>query len=462
MAGVSSFGVVGRPSRSFVALTVLSGVVVLVAWGLSRGVWLPNLHNGLLALAFAGVGAYVARLRPGHRLGRLFLATGAVEAVMFQGRQIGHHGSGRAAVWWGWLGTWPVAGSLALATLAVLCFPDGRFPSRRWAPIAAAVVAVAGACAAVSALWPVEYASVGLGLDHPFAGRTPAAVDATWSAVAHPAYAAFQVLWVVAVVGRWRRATGVVRVQLACLASAALVSVVALGIGLAVSGTPRAGVLAAALAPVAAGWAVVHGRRIAAYSALTWLSRAAGPVDRLPDGLAEAAALGLHAPSAVVWVGDGELHAIGVWPPTEADVEPMTVDALLRSPSWTSRTVTLDGRLLGAVSVMRPVVDELTAAEARLFDDLAAQARFVIEHVGLADLVGRPPRAPDLDLLSPREREVLGLMARGMSNAAICRELHLSVKTVEPVVSSIFGKLGLPADSASNRRVLAVLAYLRA
>lgn len=53
-------------------------------------------------------------------------------------------------------------------------------------------------------------------------------------------------------------------------------------------------------------------------------------------------------------------------------------------------------------------------------------------------------------------------MARGLSNAAICAELHLSIKTVEPVVSTVFTKLGLHADAGSNRRVLAVLAYLRA
>ena len=52
-------------------------------------------------------------------------------------------------------------------------------------------------------------------------------------------------------------------------------------------------------------------------------------------------------------------------------------------------------------------------------------------------------------------------MARGRSNAAICDELHLSIKTVEPVVSAIFTKLGLSADTANNRRVLAVLAYFR-
>ena len=51
-------------------------------------------------------------------------------------------------------------------------------------------------------------------------------------------------------------------------------------------------------------------------------------------------------------------------------------------------------------------------------------------------------------------------MARGMTNAAICAELHLSVKTVEPVVSSIFAKLDLPPDARTNRRVLAAIAYV--
>ena len=85
----------------------------------------------------------------------------------------------------------------------------------------------------------------------------------------------------------------------------------------------------------------------------------------------------------------------------------------------------------------------------------------MIEHLSLADVVAGQRRAGHLDGLSPRERDVLELMARGLSNAAICEELHLSIKTVEPVVSTIFTKLGLHADAASNRRVLAVLAFVR-
>lgn len=99
---------------------------------------------------------------------------------------------------------------------------------------------------------------------------------------------------------------------------------------------------------------------------------------------------------------------------------------------------------------------------ARLLDDLTAQAAWVIAHVGLARTVTREREAGHLAHLTPRENDVLELMARGLTNNAICDELHLSIKTVEPIVGTIFDKLELHADRASNRRVPAVLAYLRA
>ena len=99
-------GVTGA-RRGALPLLIVSIVVVLVVWGLARGLWLSNLHNGALAVAFTFVGAYVLYQRPGHRVGVLFMAAGAVEAVLFFGRQVGHSGSG--GTWWGWLGVWPVA-----------------------------------------------------------------------------------------------------------------------------------------------------------------------------------------------------------------------------------------------------------------------------------------------------------------------------------------------------------------
>lgn len=67
--------------------------------------------------------------------------------------------------------------------------------------------------------------------------------------------------------------------------------------------------------------------------------------------------------------------------------------------------------------------------------------------------------ASSLAGLSARENEVLDLMAQGLSNRAISEQLHLSIKTVEPIVSSTFTKLALPADATTNRRVLAVRAH---
>ena len=71
-------------------------------------------------------------------------------------------------------------------------------------------------------------------------------------------------------------------------------------------------------------------------------------------------------------------------------------------------------------------------------------------------------QAGGLGGLTPREREVLGLMAEGRSNAAIAAAMVISSGAVEKHVASIFGKLGLPSSEADNRRVLAVLQYLRA
>jgi len=80
----------------------------------------------------------------------------------------------------------------------------------------------------------------------------------------------------------------------------------------------------------------------------------------------------------------------------------------------------------------------------------------------IAQLLGRKRQASPLDELTPREREVLELMAQGLSNKGICEKLVVSPKTVETHVNSIFWKLDLLPAQDEHRRVLAVLAYLRA
>ena len=82
-----------------------------------------------------------------------------------------------------------------------------------------------------------------------------------------------------------------------------------------------------------------------------------------------------------------------------------------------------------------------------------------IDQEVIAQLMARGRRNP-IDVLTPREREVLGLMAQGLTNRAIAGELFMSERAVERHVTSIFTKLDLPASAHDHRRVLAVLAYL--
>jgi DNA-binding NarL/FixJ family response regulator len=79
----------------------------------------------------------------------------------------------------------------------------------------------------------------------------------------------------------------------------------------------------------------------------------------------------------------------------------------------------------------------------------------------VAQLFARRRRDGPLERLTPREREVLGLMAEGRSNAGIAESLVLTVGAVEKHVQSILSKLDLPQSATDHRRVLAVLAYLQ-
>ena len=101
--------------------------------------------------------------------------------------------------------------------------------------------------------------------------------------------------------------------------------------------------------------------------------------------------------------------------------------------------------------------DQLTDALHRV-----TRGELVLDPELVRALVVRPRTADPLQRLSDRERGVLTLMAEGRSNAGIAARLYLSPKTVERHVAAVFDKLGQPPDSDVNRRVLAVIAFLRA
>jgi DNA-binding NarL/FixJ family response regulator len=90
-----------------------------------------------------------------------------------------------------------------------------------------------------------------------------------------------------------------------------------------------------------------------------------------------------------------------------------------------------------------------------------SQGECVLDSAIVTRLLNRAREPGPLDELSPREREILGLMAEGHANRRICEICFLSPKTMEGHVHSIFVKLGLSDAAGSSRRVLAVLTYLR-
>ena len=330
-----------QPStETAVVLACVASTCVLVTLGAVRGFWASNLHNGVLAVAFVVVGALLLARRPGHRVAWLFIANGLVDAVLYWGRQVGLDSTADDAAWtaWaGWLGVWPTALAIALATWLVLVFPEGRFVSAAWRRTGIVAVTVAAGLAATSALWPVEYERARVTTPYPFTLAGADSAETVWQALAMPVYSSLQLLWLAGLVARWLASDSVVRRQLLVLLGVVGAILVALFGGMLAAGTVTPGLMASVLRAVAAG----------------------GLLDRL----------------------------------------------------------------------------------------------------SLARVVEVERAAGHLDELSPRENDVLDLMAQGLSNTAIADRLHLSIKTVEPAISSIFRKLGLDDDPASNRRVLAVVEY---
>ena len=114
----------------------------------------------------------------------------------------------------------------------------------------------------------------------------------------------------------------------------------------------------------------------------------------------------------------------------------------------------------GVGYLLKDRVFDLTAFAAEV--RRVAGGDVVLDSELVSRLVSRRRRDDPLDRLTGREHEVLALMAQGLTNAGLCSELHLSAKTVEGHVRSIFTKFDLDADERSHRRVLAVLRFLRA
>jgi DNA-binding NarL/FixJ family response regulator len=101
-------------------------------------------------------------------------------------------------------------------------------------------------------------------------------------------------------------------------------------------------------------------------------------------------------------------------------------------------------------------VKEFVSAVRRVADGGSA-----LDPIIVSTLLARQRTDDPISRLTPREREVLELMATGSSNQGIADELVITLRAVEKYVSSIFGKLGLPSTGSESRRVLAVLLYLR-
>ncbi|MCU7823253.1 response regulator transcription factor [Kitasatospora sp. DSM 101779] len=190
----------------------------------------------------------------------------------------------------------------------------------------------------------------------------------------------------------------------------------------------------------------------------------------------------------VAGVGDGEALLKTVHDLAQAEALPDVIVADVRMPpthtdEGVRACVTLRGLYPGlGVLVLSQYVEEQYAGEllagstrgvGYLLKDRVAEVREFVDAVvrvaggGTAldpevvqQLLIRSRRGDVLEGLTPREREVLGLMAEGRTNAAIARQLVVSDGAVEKHVSNIFLKLGLGQSPEDHRRVLAVLTYL--
>ncbi|MBW1600040.1 response regulator transcription factor [Streptomyces sp. JJ38] len=173
--------------------------------------------------------------------------------------------------------------------------------------------------------------------------------------------------------------------------------------------------------------------------------------------------------------GAGELPDVVV---ADVRMPPTHTDEGLRASVELREEFPELGVLVLSQYVEEQYATELLAGSTRgvgyLLKDRVAEVREFVDAVGrvadggtaldpevVAQLLGRSRKQDVLAGLTPREREVLGLMAEGRTNGAIARQLVVSDGAVEKHVSNIFMKLGLAQSDGDHRRVLAVLRYLR-
>jgi DNA-binding NarL/FixJ family response regulator len=127
-------------------------------------------------------------------------------------------------------------------------------------------------------------------------------------------------------------------------------------------------------------------------------------------------------------------------------------------PSYAMELIADDAEGVGYLLKDRvPDVGEFASSVRRV-----AEGGSALDPAIVTQLVGRRRSDDPLTTLTPREREVLELMAEGRSNQSIAQKLVVTDRAVEKHVTNIFGKLRLPASAKDHRRVLAVLAYLQA
>jgi DNA-binding NarL/FixJ family response regulator len=151
----------------------------------------------------------------------------------------------------------------------------------------------------------------------------------------------------------------------------------------------------------------------------------------------------------------------GLWAAVEARGRTPALPVLVLSQhveELYARELLADGR--GAVGYL---LKDRVFTDDQFLDAVRAVAggATVIDPEVVAALIAAPGPRRGLDRLTARERDVLTELAEGRSNAAISAELHLSTSAVTKHIAAIFDKLGLAASGQDNRRVLAVLEYLR-